>query len=117
MFLKPYTENIIPVQLNGIYQGYAHYGAGNGIYIQRVNSAWDGRYKNVPQPRVPYVYWILAKTLCGDVTRKVRWCSSVKERVNAESAAPKNNRAHQQKTEFVLYLPLSTGKRRSHSIL
>lgn len=31
---------------------------------------WNGVYKGVPQPGDVYVYWIKAKTLCGEVFRK-----------------------------------------------
>ncbi len=31
---------------------------------------WNGTYKGVPQPGDVYVYWIKAKTLCGEVFRK-----------------------------------------------
>ncbi|KAA2241506.1 gliding motility-associated C-terminal domain-containing protein [Chitinophaga agrisoli] len=31
---------------------------------------WDGHFKGQLQPVGSYVYWITAKTLCGDVTRK-----------------------------------------------
>jgi gliding motility-associated-like protein len=34
------------------------------------SQCWNGFYKNVLQPSDVYVYWIKAKTICGDVFRK-----------------------------------------------
>lgn len=34
------------------------------------NACWNGRYKDVEQPSGAYVYYITAKTFCGDVVRK-----------------------------------------------
>jgi gliding motility-associated-like protein len=34
------------------------------------SKCWDGFYKGVLQPNGVYVYWVKAKTLCGDVFRK-----------------------------------------------
>jgi gliding motility-associated-like protein len=35
-----------------------------------VSQCWNGLYKGTLQPAAVYVYWIKAKTLCGDVFRK-----------------------------------------------
>jgi gliding motility-associated-like protein len=63
--------------------GVRHWGAATNFSMNLYNrwgervfhaddpsQCWDGIYKGVPQPGDVYVYWIKAKTLCGDVFRK-----------------------------------------------
>ena len=35
-----------------------------------INTCWDGRYKGQPVEPGNYVYYVTAKTTCGDIIRK-----------------------------------------------